>query len=80
MLPRQSEHPAVRMQPGAAPIADIDVNPVTGRVRVAFSALVPELAGRTLLLAPTRDADGHVQWMCVPVDIPTRYLPKECRG
>ena len=46
----------------------------------AVRALVPELAGRTILLAPRRDAQDRVQWLCVPVDIPHRYLPKACRG
>lgn len=80
MVPRQSDHAAVRAQPGAGLIADLDVNPVTGRVRVALGPLVPELAGRTILLAPSRDAHERVQWLCIPVDIPQRYLPKECRG
>ena len=80
LLPRQSGHAAVRAQPGATLIADLDVDPVSGRVRVALGPLVPELAGRTILLAPRRDAQDRVQWLCVPVDIPSRYLPKECRG
>ena len=80
LLPRQSDHAAVRAQPGASLIADLDVDPLSGRVRVALGPEVPELAGRTILLAPRRDAHDHVQWLCVPVDIPSRYLPKECRG
>jgi hypothetical protein len=80
LLPRQSDHAAVRAQPGAALIADLDVDPVSGRVRVALGPAVPELAGRTILLAPRRDAQDHVQWLCVPVNIPSRYLPRECRG
>jgi len=80
MLPRQAGHAAVRAQPGAGLIADLDVDPVSGRVRVALGPQVPELAGRTILLAPTRTADERVQWLCVPVDIPVRYVPKACRG
>ena len=80
LLPRQSDHAGVRAQPGATLIADLDVDPFSGRVRVALGPGIPELAGRTILLAPRRDAQDRVQWMCVPVDIPHRYLPKECRG
>ncbi|MFO1314747.1 MAG: pilin [Burkholderiales bacterium] len=80
MLPRQSDHAAVRAQAGTGLIADVDVNPVSGRVRIALGPLVPELAGRTILLAPSRDAQERVQWLCIPVDIPQRYLPKACRG
>lgn len=80
LLPRQADHAAVRAQADAGLIADLDVHPVTGRVRVALGPLVPELAGRTILLAPARDAQGRVQWLCVPVDIPARFLPTVCRG
>jgi hypothetical protein len=80
VLPRQTHHAAVRAQPGSTLIADLDVDPVSGRVRVALGSDVPELAGRTILLAPSRDAHDRVQWLCVPVDIPSRYLPKGCRG
>ena len=80
LLPRQSDHAVVRLQPGASLIADLDVDPASGRVRVALGPSVPELAGRTILLAPRRDAQDRVQWLCVPIDIPSRYLPKECRG
>jgi hypothetical protein len=51
-----------------------------GRVRVALGPLIPELTGRSILLAPARDRDERIRWICVPVDIPTRYLPHECRA
>ncbi len=80
LLPRQTNHPALRAQSGATLIDEVDVSPVTGRVRLALGASVPKLSGKTILLSPSRDAQDHVQWLCVPVDIPQRYLPKECRG
>jgi len=80
LLPRQTGHAALSVQPGAALIDEVNVNPVTGRVRVALGSIVPELAGKTILLAPRRDDEDRVQWVCVPVDIPPQYLPRECRG
>ncbi len=80
LLPRQTGHAALSAQPGAALIDEVNVNPVTGRVRVALGSIVPELAGKTILLAPRRDDEDRVQWVCVPVDIPPQYLPRECRG
>ena len=50
-----------------------------GRVRVSLGPAVPGAAGKSILLAPTLDAEQRVQWMCVPVDIPSRYLPEACR-
>jgi hypothetical protein len=80
LLPRQTDHKALSAQPGAALIDEVSVSPVTGRVRVALGSGVPELAGKTILLAPRRDDEDRVQWVCVPVDIPPQYLPRECRG
>jgi hypothetical protein len=59
-------------------VEDVDVSPSNGRLRLAFGANVPELAGKAILLAPAIDAGDHVRWICVPVDIPARYLPREC--
>ncbi|HTP98963.1 MAG TPA: DUF2628 domain-containing protein [Casimicrobiaceae bacterium] len=80
LLPRQSEHPAVRAHAGAQFVGDVDVQPRTGRIRLALLADSPEVDGKTILLAPTLDTSNHWQWMCVPVDIPKRFLPKECGG
>jgi len=40
---------------------------------------VPDLWGKTLLLAPALDVFQRVRWFCIPIDIPEKYLPKECR-
>ena len=80
LVPWQTSHPAFRAQAEAALVDDVNVSPKTGRVRLAFGALVPQLSGKSIILAPSRDAQNHVQWLCVPVGIPQRYLPKECRG
>ena len=56
------------------------VHPLTGRIRLALGAAVPVLDGKTILLAPARGDNDRWHWLCIPVDIPARYLPKECRG
>jgi hypothetical protein len=60
-------------------LAAVNVSLDNGRVRVALGPLIPELSGRSILLAPALDRDAHVRWICVPIDIPARYLPQECR-
>jgi hypothetical protein len=80
LLPRQTDHPSLLASPGAALIDDVHVNPATGRIKLALGADVPALDGKTILLAPTRDMNDRWQWMCIPVDIPRRWLPKACRG
>jgi hypothetical protein len=60
-------------------ISDIDVSPLTGRVWLGFSDALPQLAGKRILLAPLRDEWEQTRWMCIPVDIPAKYLPKACQ-
>ncbi|MFO1306731.1 MAG: DUF2628 domain-containing protein [Burkholderiales bacterium] len=79
MLPRQTDHPGLRAHEGAALIDDVHVHPATGRIKLAFGASVPALDGKTILLAPSRDMDNRWRWLCFPVDIPQRWLPRECR-
>jgi hypothetical protein len=68
---------------GAPPRAEfleaVDVSPANGRVRVTLGPLIPELSGRTILLAPVLDRRQQLRWVCVPVGIPARYLPEACR-
>jgi len=55
------------------------VSLASGRVRLALDSSIPEVSGRTILLAPAIDRRSHVRWICIPVDIPERYLPQECK-
>jgi hypothetical protein len=80
LLPRQTDHPSVLASTGAALIDEVDVHPRTGRIKLALSPHVLGLVGKTILIAPTRDEENRWQWMCVPVDIPKRWLPTRCRG
>jgi hypothetical protein len=57
----------------------LTLNPATGRLRLSLGPSVPELWGKTLVLAPALDVFQRVVWFCVPIDIPARFLPKECR-
>lgn len=79
LLPRQTDHPALRAHAGAALIHEVHVHPRSGRVRIALGPAVPEVAGKTILLAPARGDGNRWHWVCVAVDIPARYLPLECR-
>ena len=68
-----------QMRPGSELVEPVNVSPISGRVRLALDALTPELIGRSILLAPALDRWQQVRWICVPVDVPARYLPRECR-
>jgi len=57
----------------------VNVSLVNGRVRLAIDSSIPELSGRSILLAPAIDRWLEVRWICIPVDIPERYLPQECK-
>ena len=69
----------VAVQPHTDLIDEVDVSLISGRVRLTLGPLIPELYGRTILLAPALDRFQQLWWTCVPVGIPARYLPKECR-
>jgi hypothetical protein len=68
-----------QMRPGPEQVEPVNVSLISGRVRLALDALTPELTGRWILLAPALDRRQQVRWICVPVDVPARYLPRECR-
>jgi hypothetical protein len=63
----------------APDLADVNVSETNGRVRLGLGRSIPELAGKAILLAPSVDAWQRVHWLCIPIDIPQKYLPKECR-
>ena len=77
--PTSAEYATAGVQARAALIDDVDVSPVSGRVRVTLGPLIPELFGRMILLAPALDQRQQLRWICVPVGIPARYLPPVCR-
>jgi len=48
-------------------------------VRIGLAAAAGAVAGKTLLLAPTVDAQQRIHWQCIAVDVPAQYLPQDCR-
>jgi hypothetical protein len=60
-------------------LTKVNVSLANGRVRLALDSSIPELSGRSILLAPAIDRWMQVRWICIPVDIPERYLPQECK-
>jgi len=76
-----ARHEELPLQPSAWAhmIEELSLNPATGRLRLSLGPAVPELWGKTLLLAPALDVFQRVRWFCIPIDIPEKYLPKECR-
>jgi len=74
-------HEELPLQPSAWAhmLDELSLNPATGRLRLSLGPAVPELWGKTLLLAPALDVFQRVRWFCIPIDIPEKYLPKECR-
>ena len=74
-------HEELPLQPNAWAhrLEELSLNPATGRLRLSLGPGVPELWGKTLLLAPALDVFQRVRWFCIPIDIPDKYLPKECR-
>ncbi|MGZ8203195.1 MAG: DUF2628 domain-containing protein, partial [Burkholderiales bacterium] len=63
----------------APDLTDVNVSETNGRVRLGLGRSIPELAGKAILLAPSVDAWHRVHWLCIPIDIPQKYLPKECQ-
>jgi hypothetical protein len=64
---------------GSRIVEAVDVSPASGRVRVGFGDALPELAGKWILLAPLWVERDRFRWLCIPVDIPAKYLPKACK-
>jgi Protein of unknown function (DUF2628) len=77
-LPLRPDYGAVRAHQAYALVNDVDLNARNGRVRIDLGGAVPELQGRSILLAPVVDAWQKLHWLCVPIDIPTAYVPATC--
>lgn len=79
-IPQWLDYEAVRASPAYGLIEALDVNGRNGRVRIDLGPAMPELQGRSILLAPAVDAWQKLHWLCVPIDIPATYLPASCDG
>ena len=78
-VPLMLDVDALRVQAATAFFDEVSFRPANGRLRLGMGRSIPELFGRSILLAPAVDASQQIHWMCIPVDIPAKYLPKECR-
>jgi hypothetical protein len=78
-LPRPFSETGMRERRWTKFFDDVSISPINGRLRVGLGPSIPELWGKTILLAPATDWLQRVHWTCIPIDIPARYLPKECR-
>ncbi len=78
LIPHQPDYAAVVENQGASWIDTVNLNSATGRVRLILGPALSELSGKAILLAPAIDPRQHVTWMCIPVDVPAKFLPQEC--
>lgn len=79
-IPGQIDHDNLTLHAAAALFDDVVLRPATGRLRLGLGPSIPELWGRTILLAPVLDVRQHIHWVCVPVNIPAQLLPRDCVG
>jgi hypothetical protein len=78
-VPGKLDVEALRVHAAAALLAEVSFRPANGRLRLGLGESIPELFGRSILLAPTVDPMQRLRWTCIPVDIPLQFLPKECK-
>jgi hypothetical protein len=77
-LPQRPNYAAVWALHAYPLVQALELSRRSGRVRLDLGPAVPELQGRSILLAPAVDAWQNLRWLCVPVDIPIAYLPSFC--
>ncbi len=77
-LPQRPDYGAVRAQHAYPLVQAFELSRRNGRVRFDLGPAVPELQGRSILLAPAVDAWQKLRWLCIPIDIPVVYVPKAC--
>lgn len=56
-----------------------DVDEGRGDIWVTFNDVIPQLSGKSLVLAAT-ERGGAIDWCCYSDDIEPRYMPASCRG
>ena len=77
-IPEHPDFGSVRAHEGYASVRAVDFNAGNGRVRFELGPAVPEVQGRSILLAPALDGSQKVRWLCIPIDIPIAYVPVSC--
>lgn len=63
--------------PLPAGVQAITVNPNNGFVSVTLD--FAPLAGKSLLLVPSKGRDQQISWACTSTEVAARYLPPRCR-
>jgi len=76
-VPRSLEEAGVRFSP-TPQVRAIALDPRTAALTVTLG--FAPLEGKTIVLAPRRDADGNLSWACRGGTAPAKYLPHSCRG
>lgn len=75
--PRSLEEAGVRFTP-TPQVRSIALDPRTAALTVTLG--FDPLEGKTIVLAPRRDAERNVTWACRGGTAPAKYLPRSCRG
>jgi hypothetical protein len=78
-VPYTLDGAATLTQRGGLVVDNVSFSPINGRLRLALGSTIAELSGKTILLAPAVGPSQKMRWVCIPVDIPPKYLPQECR-
>jgi len=76
-VPRSLEEAGVRFAP-TPQVRSIALDPRTAALTVTLG--FSPLEGKTIVLAPRRDADRNLSWACRGGTAPAKYLPHSCRG
>jgi type IV pilus assembly protein PilA len=76
-LPHSLEEAGIRFAP-TPHLRAIELDPRTAALTLTLG--FPPLEGRTIVLAPRRDADRNLTWSCFGGTAPPKYLPRSCRG
>lgn len=77
-LPQRPDYGAVKVEKASALVQAFELSARSGRVRFDLGPAVPELQGRSIILAPAPDGWQKLRWLCIPIDIPVVYLPAMC--
>ena len=78
-IPHTLDDAALLVGRGSLLLDNVSFSPITGRLRLALGPTVRELSGKAIFLAPAVGPSRQMHWVCIPVDIPPKYLPQECR-
>jgi Tfp pilus assembly protein PilE len=58
-------------------VKEVSVDNQTGAISITMAS--DPIAGQSFQLMPSVDANDQIIWKCMSVDIPEKYLPRQCR-